>query len=112
MNFHEPHPKKSSTADYRQRGSDGVHVFEIQVCLNGLDPKAARVELYANAIKGSPPVRQEMACLHPLADESGGCIYIATVAAARPPADSTARVIPHDEGVAIPLENKRILWQR
>jgi starch phosphorylase len=90
----------------------GQHVFEVQVCLNGLDPKAVRAELYADGIKGSPPVRQEMTCLHPLADESGGYVYSATVAAARPPADYTARVIPHCDGVAIPLEDERILWQR
>jgi starch phosphorylase len=34
------------------------------------------------------------------------------VSAARPSADYTARVIPHYDGVAIPLEDARILWQR
>ena len=27
-------------------------------------------------------------------------------------ADYTARVIPHCDGVAVPLEDARILWQR
>jgi starch phosphorylase len=36
--------------------------FEVQVGLHGLDPKAVRVELYADGIKDSPPVRQEMTC--------------------------------------------------
>ena len=36
------------------------HVFEVQVCLNDLDPKAVRVELYADGVMGSAPVRQEM----------------------------------------------------
>jgi starch phosphorylase len=88
------------------------HVFEVQVYFKDLDPKAVRVELYADGIKGSPPVRQEMTCLHPLADESGGYVYSATVSAARPPTDYTARVMPHCDGVAIPLEDARILWQR
>jgi starch phosphorylase len=91
---------------------DGKHIIEVQVGLHGLDPKAVRVELYGDAIKGSPPVRQEMTCLHPLSDESGGYVYSATVPAARPPAEYTARVIPHCDGVAIPLEDARILWQR
>jgi starch phosphorylase len=91
---------------------DGKHIIEVQVGLHGLDPKAVRVELYADGIKGSPPVRQEMTCLHPLSDESGGYVYSATVSAARPPADYTARLIPHCDGVAIPLEDARILWQR
>ena len=90
----------------------GQHIIEVQVGLHGLDPKAVRVELYADGINGSPPVRQEMTCLHPLADESGGYVYSATVSAARPPADFTARVMPHCDGVAIPLEAPRILWQR
>jgi starch phosphorylase len=91
---------------------DGQNVFQVQVGLNGLDPKTVRVELYADGISGSPPVRLEMTCLHPLADESGGCTYSATVPAARPASNYTARVMPHCDGVAIPLENARILWQR
>jgi starch phosphorylase len=90
----------------------GQQIFEVQVGLQGLDPKAVRVELYADGINGNPPVRQEMTCLHPLADESGGYVYSATVSEPRPPSDFTARVMPHFDGVAIPLECERILWQR
>jgi glycogen phosphorylase len=91
---------------------DGKHIIEVQVGLHGLDPKVVRVELYADGIKDSPPVRQEMTCLHPLADESGGYAFSATVPATRPPADYTARVMPRCDGVEIPLEDPRILWQR
>jgi len=91
---------------------DGQHIFEAQVCLNGLDPKAVRVEVYADGIKDGPTVRQEMTCLRPLPDESGSYVYSATVTAARQPADYTARVMPYCNGVAIPLEESRILWQR
>jgi starch phosphorylase len=91
---------------------DGKHIIEVQVGLHGLDPKAVRVELYADGMNGGPPVRQEMTCLHPLADESGGYAYSATVSASRSPTDYTARVMPQFEAVAIPLENRRILWQR
>ena len=86
------------------------HLFEAQVCLHGLDPKSVRVELYADAIKGNSPVHQEMTRLHPLADEAGSYIYSATVPAIRPAGDYTARVLPHYEGIAIPLEDSRILW--
>ena len=34
------------------------HVFEVQVYLNGLDPNAVRVELYADGTNGGDPVRQ------------------------------------------------------
>jgi starch phosphorylase len=88
------------------------HVFEVQVCLNDLGPNAVRVELYADGIKGGIPVRQEMKLVRQLAGTPGDYVYIAAVSAARPPADYTARVIPHCDGVAIPLEDARILWQR
>jgi len=92
----------------------GQHVFEVQVCLNDLDPKAVRVELYADGVKGSAPVLHEMKRIRQLASASGsgGYVYSAAVSAARPPADYTARIIPHCAGVAIPLEDARILWQR
>ena len=90
----------------------GQQIFEAQVCLHGLDPKTVRVELYADGRKESAPVHQEMTLLHPLADEAGSYIYSATVPANRSPADFTARVLPHYDGVAMPLEDPRILWQR
>jgi starch phosphorylase len=88
------------------------HVFEVQVHLNDLDPKAVRVELYADGINGDNPVRQEMELRGPLAGATGGYVYGAAVSAARPAADYTARLIPHHDGVAVPLEAAHILWQR
>jgi starch phosphorylase len=88
------------------------HVFEIQVYLSSLDANSVRVELYADGLNGGEPVRQEMKCIRQLADASGSNVYSAAVSAARSPADYTARVIPACDGVAIPLEDARILWQR
>jgi len=88
------------------------HVFEVQVYLADLEPNAVRVELYADRIEGGALVRQEMKRVRQLAGASGGYIYSGAVSSARPPADYTARVIPHYDGVAIPLEDARILWQR
>jgi starch phosphorylase len=90
----------------------GQHVFEFQVYLNDLDPKAVRVELYADGINDGAPVQQEMKRGRQLAETSGRYVYDAAVSADRPPADYTARLITQHEGVAIPLENPRILWQR
>jgi starch phosphorylase len=88
------------------------HIFEAEVYLNDLDPNVVRVELYADGVMGNAPVRQEMKRVRELAGAVGGHVYRATVSAARPPADYTARVIPHCDGVEIPLEDARILWQR
>ncbi len=88
------------------------HAFEVEVCLSDIDPKSVRVELYADGVMGSEPMRQEMKLLRRMADATGSYIYSGAVSGARPPADYTARVIPHCDGVAIPLEDPRILWQR
>jgi starch phosphorylase len=88
------------------------HVFNIQVYLNDLDPKSVQLELYADAVNGGSPTRQEMKPVRPLVGAAGGYDYSATVSAARPPGDYTARVIPRFDGVAVPLEAARILWQR
>jgi starch phosphorylase len=91
---------------------DKQHLFEVQLHLNDLDPKGLRVELYAEGVMGGAPVQQEMKRVRQLADASGSYVYSAAVPADRAPADYTARVIPHCNGVAIPLEDARILWQR
>jgi starch phosphorylase len=90
----------------------GQHEFEVQACLNDLDPEAVRVELYADEAMGGAPVRQEMKRVRQLAGASGAYVYSAAVSAARPPADYTARLIPHHDGAAVPLEDAHILWQR
>jgi len=90
----------------------GQHLFEVQVGLQGLDPKAVRVEIYADGFNGSLPVRREMDCLHPSSDEPGGWVYRVSAPANRPASEYTARVIPRCDGAAIPLEESRILWQR
>jgi starch phosphorylase len=87
-------------------------VFEVEVCLKDLNPNAVSVELYADSITGGPPIRQEMKLLCPRANVMGGYVYGATVSTTRAPADFTARMIPHLDGVAIPLEGAQILWQR
>jgi starch phosphorylase len=88
------------------------HVFEVQVYLDDLDPEAVRVELYANGVNGATPERVEMKRVRQLVGATNGYAYRSGVPAARPATDYTARVIPHRDGVAVPLEAARILWQR
>jgi glycogen phosphorylase len=91
---------------------DEQHILEVQVFLGALDHGEVRVELYADGVDGGAPVRQEMTRIRQLPGEAGGYVYSARVSATRPSTDYTARVIPHCDGVAIPLEDARILWQR
>jgi glycogen phosphorylase len=88
------------------------HVFEIQVYLADIDPKSVHVELYADGINDGVSVTQKLKLLHPLNGTTGGYVYSASVSSSRPPADYTARLIPHFDGVAVPLEFDPILWQR
>lgn len=88
------------------------HVFEVQVYLDGLDPELVRVELYANGIGDAAPERAEMTLARQLAGAINGYAYRAGVPAARQASDYTPRLIPHRDGVAIPLEEAHILWQR
>ena len=90
----------------------GQHVFEVQVYLDGLDPEAVRVELYADKSGNDSPVRLEMKRARRLAGAKNAYTYRAQAPASRPATDYTARVIPYRDGVAIPLEDARILWQR
>jgi starch phosphorylase len=88
------------------------YVFEVELFLNDLDPEAVRVELYADGLMGRAPERHEMARTRRLDGVSGRYIYSAVTPGARPHADYTARLIPHYDGVAVPLEVDPILWQR
>ena len=98
--------------DLRVETNADHHVFEVEVFLDDLDRDAVRVELYADGINGGDPVRQEMKCG---ATASWRVLRLSTTRRypqTRPPRDYTARVMPHCDGVAIPLEDARILWQR
>jgi starch phosphorylase len=90
----------------------GQHVFELQVYLDDLDPEAVRVELYADGANGTAPERVQMQRVRQLVGAVNGYAYRAGVAATRPAADYTARVIPHRDDAAVPLEDAHILWQR
>jgi starch phosphorylase len=91
---------------------DGQHVFEVEVHFADLDPDAVRVEIYADGVAGSAPLRHEMQRVCQAAGAPSGWVFTASVSAARQAADFTARVVPHRDGVAVPLEYPRIIWQR
>jgi starch phosphorylase len=79
----------------------GQHFFEVEVDLNGLDPAAVCMELYAD---GAPPERHEI-------PRVGPNTYRTQVPALRSVNDYTVRVIPRYPGVPVPLESHPILWQ-
>ena len=88
------------------------HIYEVQVYLNDLEPKLVRVELFADGVNGASPERQVMKLLHLLEGVKGGYVYSAAVPSARLASDYTARVIPYFDGIAVPLEEAHVLWQK
>jgi glycogen phosphorylase len=98
--------------ELKQETADEQHIFEVQVYLNGLDPTAVRVELYANGVDGSAAECVEMQRVRQLVGALNGYAYRAEVPANRPATDYTARLIPQHDAAAVPLEEAHILWQR
>jgi starch phosphorylase len=92
--------------------TDEHYVFEIQAYLDDLDPNMVRVELFTNGVNGDGPVHQEMKRVRQLVGAASGYAYSVQVPATRPATDYTVRVIPHCDGVNVPLEATRILWQK
>lgn len=88
------------------------HLFKVQVYLDDLDPEAVHVELYTNGINGNAAERVGMTRELQLTGDKGGYTYRADVPAVRAADDYTARLIPHHNDVAVPLEDTHILWQR
>jgi glycogen phosphorylase len=89
----------------------GHRVISVDVFLGDSAPDAVRVELYADGAGGGDAVRQEMVRVQP-DRPGGGHVYRATVAADRPASDYTARIIPHFDGLSVPLEAAWITWQK
>jgi len=89
----------------------GHRVISVDVFLGDSAPDAVRVELYADGAAGGDAVRQEMERVQP-GRPGGGHAYRATVSADRPSSDYTARIIPHCDGLAVPLEATWVTWQK
>jgi starch phosphorylase len=87
------------------------NVFEVELHLGALEASKVCVELYADATEDAASTVLEMERIRALEDGSG-CVYTATVPATRPASNFTARVTPRCDGVSIPLEDSRIIWQR
>jgi glycogen phosphorylase len=89
--------------------------FEARVHLAGLPPQDVAVQLYANGIDGAGPQVYDMTLQAPPpggTGEAASGLYRVAVPANRPAGDYTARVVPRQAGVAVPLEANHILWQR
>lgn len=91
---------------------DGGHYsFAVPIFLNGIPANDITVELYAERVDGLAAINQKMQVEQKEQEENGALIFSASVPADRPSYYYTARVIPLNPKISIPLECGNILWQ-
>jgi starch phosphorylase len=86
--------------------------FMVQVFLEGINQEDVLVELYADGNKETPPALVKMNPISIDTNGDGTHSFQALVDTSRNPEDYTVRMIPHYEGISVPLEDNLILWQR
>ncbi len=92
--------------------ADDSWIIQVPVYLSRLDPAFVRVELYAEAWEGQPPVCEPMICGEAVAGAVNAYLYRGRMAATRPVDHFTPRIVPMHPSALVPLEASYILWQR
>ena len=87
---------------------NGELVFRVEVYLGSIDPDSVIVELYADSRDGGPAMKQRM---NPTEHECRRYLYETRTAATRPASDFTPRILPYHP-LALPVELRRIIWQK
>jgi starch phosphorylase len=89
---------------------DDNYLVTVTLYLDDIDPKAIRVQLYADPVEGTEPEIHVMKMASAMPGTVNGHIYRVQIPAQRPLEDYTPRVIPYFDGAAVPLEIANILW--
>jgi len=97
--------------DFRYATNESHYFFDLQACLDDLDPHAVRIELFAEGNNSSAPEIYEMEMTKQLPGMPGAYLYSAKIPAKRPANHFSPRIIPKYSDVAVPLEANHILWQ-
>lgn len=92
--------------------NNASHVFEVQAYLDGLNPDAIKVELYANSNDDNASECFEMKRQRQLIGAENGYAYHAEITTSRSANDFTPRIVPYYPGVSVPMEAVHILWER
>jgi starch phosphorylase len=98
--------------EIKAESDNGTLAFDVQVYLCSIGPEKVSVELYAEGINGKGPVKEAMVHIRALKGAGGGHLYRARISTERPASDYTPRILPHFEGLAVPLEAAYIRWPR
>jgi starch phosphorylase len=105
----EDHWSAVSFGPIRVNSEGGRLHFEVTANFAGLDPDAARVELFADG-SGETPLRIAMS--RGARSSSNSVEFTATVEGNRSANDFTPRVVPYHSAASVPLEANQILWQK
>lgn len=103
------HWQKITFGELRVNKDGENSIFNIQVNLGGINPEQVSVELYADGVNDSKPIQIKMECEQ---SNAGGqeFNFQGKVDNSRDHNDYTIRIIPHYEGVSVPLEENLICW--
>jgi starch phosphorylase len=94
------------------RPSDGGWEFAVEVYLGDVDADSVRVEVYAEPLDSSGPVRLALTREEAIPGAVHGWIYRGRLSTDRPAGHFTARVVPDHPEARVPAESSFILWQR
>ena len=87
------------------------YLFQVPVRLGALTPDNVLMELYATGLNGAVALRTPLVPDAAISAE-GTYRYQALVTTTRPAGDFTPRLLPVYEGIAVPLEDSHMRWQR
>jgi starch phosphorylase len=88
----------------------GRYEFEVEVHLGDVSPEDIRVELYADPVDGTAPVREPLRRTAALAGAGGGYVYAGSAPTERPLSHYTPRIVAQHPAALAPLEADLILW--
>jgi glycogen phosphorylase len=94
--------------DVQKQGDS--YVVTATVFLNGMDPQAVQVQLYADPENDEKPEIHVMKIVREAVEEGNGYLYRVRIPARRPPGHYTPRIVPYFDGTMVPLEAANILW--
>jgi starch phosphorylase len=103
--WHNLHIAQSNVETSGDRHRVTLHVY-----LDELDPDMVQVQLYAEAFGDYPVVVEPLQRGAALPGAVSSFVYAGEVAAARPAAHFTPRIVPFHPAARVPLEASQVLW--
>jgi starch phosphorylase len=92
------------------KSEDGNYVMKVAVYLDGLDPEAVAVQVYAEPQDDGEAEIYVMKLDEAPSGTADSYLYQAHIPTHRPKEHYTPRIIPYFDGAAVPLEASHILW--